>query len=456
MDQPRWLAFAWADLSVSAIPGPANSPRVVRYFADAGHPEVASDEVAWCAAFAGACLERAGTPSTRSLMARSYLQWGTPLDDARTGAIAVLSRGSDPALGHVGFLIGETSNEVILLGGNQGHAVNVAAFPRSRLLGLRWPSDELALPAPQPPAAEPQLQRTPDIETALFARAMEHNLAMEGGYSEDPYDPGGPTNLGITLAEFARTRGVALTADNFASLKAALRGITRDQASAIYRADYWNAARCPYLPSAVALFHFDAAVNQGVFGAARMLQQALGVEVDGQIGPITLAAAARSQPLQALAAYAEARRAHYRSLSTFWRFGRGWLSRVDTTLGIARTIAADPRFNQPPPPPTETPPMPDQTIPSTPVTTPDAPLDSKWWGRSLTVWGVLITGLSTVLPAVGPLFGFNITADLIQQLGDGVVQFAQAAGGLAGTVLALWGRVRATAVIERRQFTMTL
>lgn len=452
MDQPRWLAFAWADLSVAAIPGPANAPRVVRYFADAGHPEVASDDVAWCAAFTGACLERAGTSSTRSLMARSYLQWGTPLDDARTGAIAVLSRGSDPSLGHVGFLIGETPSEVILLGGNQGHAVTVAAFPRSRLLGLRWPADAtLALPTPSAPP-EPQLQRTPDIEAALFARAIEHNLAMEGGYSEDPYDPGGPTNLGITLAEFARTRGVALTADNYASLKAALRAITRDQASAIYRADYWNAAFCPYLPSPLAIFHFDCAVNQGVFGAARMLQHALGVDVDGQIGPITLAAAARSQPLQALAAYAEARRAHYRSLSTFWRFGRGWLSRVDTTLGIARAIAADPRFNQPPPQPPEMPPMTDQS----PSSTSASPTEGKWWGRSLTIWGVLITGLSTVLPAVGPLFGFNITADLIQQLGDSVVQFTQATAGLIGTALAVWGRVRATATIERRQFTMKL
>lgn len=451
MDQPRWLAFAWGDLSVAATPGAGNTARVVRYFADVGHPGVVSDEVAWCAAFAGSCLERSGVPSTRSLMARSYLGWGAPLDEARTGAVAVLSRGADPALGHVGFLIGETPSHVILLGGNQGQAVTVASFPRSRLLGLRWPSTPLAQ---QPAAQDAPAQRARAVEDALFARALAHVLSMEGGYSEDPYDPGGPTNLGITLAEFARVTGVALTEQTFATVKAQLRNITRDQAAAIYRRDYWQAARCPDLPAPLAAFHFDAAVNQGVFGAARMLQQALGVDVDGVIGPLTVAAAARSQPLQALSAYAEARRAHYRSLSTFWRFGRGWLSRVNTTLALAQAVAADPAFNVPQPNPTEPKPM---TEPTQAPNAPEAAAPSgKWWGQSMTIWGVFITGLSTVLPVVGPLFGFDITADLVQQLGESAVQFAQAAGGLIGTALTVWGRVRATDPIARRQFTMTL
>jgi uncharacterized protein (TIGR02594 family) len=84
MDQPRWLELAWADLGVAEGPGGANNPRVVRYYAAAGHPEVRADEVAWCAAFLGACLERAGVGSTRSLMARSYLAWGEAL--ARTSS----------------------------------------------------------------------------------------------------------------------------------------------------------------------------------------------------------------------------------------------------------------------------------------------------------------------------------------------------------------------------------
>ena len=53
----------------------------------------------------------------------------------------------------------------------------------------------------------------------MFERALTHVLEMEGGYDEDPYDPGGPTNLGITLGEFVRDKGIELTSDNFAAMK---------------------------------------------------------------------------------------------------------------------------------------------------------------------------------------------------------------------------------------------
>jgi hypothetical protein len=74
----------------------------------------------------------------------------------------------------------------------------------------------------------------------------------------------------------------------------------------------------------------------------------------------------------------------------------------------------------------------------------------------MTIWGVIVTTLSTVLPAIGPALGLNITADLIQQLGDNVVVFGQALGGLVGTVLAIYGRVRASAPLQRRQVTLNL
>jgi uncharacterized protein (TIGR02594 family) len=456
MDQPRWLELAWADLGVAEAPGAAYNPRVVRYYADAGHPEVTADEVAWCAAFVGACLERSRVAGTRSLMARSYLDWGTTLDDPRTGAIAVLSRGSDPSLGHVGFLIGLTASDVVLLAGNQGDAVSVQAFPRSRLVGMRWPAGE-TMAAPSPPSAHspsPPSAPVPPLQAtdAVFERALTHVLEMEGGYDEDPYDPGGPTNLGITLAEFVRDKGVQLTSDNFAAMKAELKAIPRDTVRRIYHDNYWQAAACPELPPGLALFHFDAAVNQGVAGAARMLQQAVGSEVDGEIGPLTLAAVASHPVDEALAAYAEVRRQRYRALPTFWRFGKGWLSRVDTTLALANEInrSMPPLVHAQPKGPT---PMPTDTQPTTPTTT--AP-DAKWWGNSMTIQGILVTTLSTVLPVLGPVFGLNITAELIHQLGDNVVTFGQAAGGLIGTVMAIYGRLRTNTPLERRQVTLSM
>ena len=82
--------------------------------------------------------------------------------------------------------------------------------------------------------------------------------------------------------------------------------------------------------------------------------------------------------------------------------------------------------------------------------------DTKWWAQSVTIWGVIITTLATVLPTLGPLFGLDITAELIRQLGDQIVVIAQALGGLIGTILTIWGRARATTSLERKQLTMNL
>lgn len=295
-----------------------------------------------------------------------------------------------------------------------------------------------------------------EIALALGVPPMLLGIPGDNTFSEDQYDPGGPTNLGITLAEFARWRGVHLDAGNFAALRADLRRLDHPEAARIYKANYWEAACCGFLPAALAVFHFDCAVNQGVAGAARMLQQALAVDIDARIGPLTIAAAQAAPVATTLARYAEARRAHYRSLSTFWRFGRGWLSRVDTTLALARAVAADPVFAAP-----KEPPMPDTTeMPASQPSTPPAPSapvpTGKWWGKSMTVWGVIITSLSSVLPVLGPLVGINITAELVQQLGDAVVQFGQAGAALAGLVLTVWGRARASQPLTRTQVTLTV
>ena len=86
MDQPRWLAEAWAELGQREVSGRADNARIAAFFRDVGQPARLHDEVEWCAAFVGACLERAALASTRSLMARSYLRWGTPLKEGRFGA----------------------------------------------------------------------------------------------------------------------------------------------------------------------------------------------------------------------------------------------------------------------------------------------------------------------------------------------------------------------------------
>ena len=327
----------------------------------------------------------------------------------------------------------------MLLGGNQGDAVGVAAFPKTRLLGFRWPQ---AQPAPQPTVAAGA------GDDPLFARALEHVLEMEGGFTDDPHDPGGPTNRGITLKVFAAWKGVRLDDASIASLQAELRRIATRTVRDIYFARYWTPAHCAELSPALAFFHFDAAVNHGVTGAMRLMQRAVGSEPDGEIGPNTRAAIAALSVGRVLQRYAEARRARYRALHHFWRFGRGWLARVDTTLARAnRAIAADT---------TRTPADEQKGPPTMTETTQDTQPNAKWWGQSITIWGAIITGLSTVLPALGPAFGIDVTGDLVREAGEGIVQTVQAVGGLVGTIMTIYGRVRATKPLEQRNMQLKL
>ncbi len=442
LTQPSWLDHAWADLGVLERPGGASNPRVLAYYRDAGHPEVRSDAVAWCAAFLGACLQRAGTTPTGSLLARSYLDWGHPLETPALGCIVVLSRGSDPGQGHVGFLIGMTATHLYLLGGNQSDAVRVDAFDRDRLLSLRWPA------ARPTSSTVPTTPPTPAPAPSLFDTALAHVFEMEGGYTEDAYDPGGPTNLGITLATFAAFKGIALTADSFAPLKSELKSISKDTAAGIYRTRYWSRCFAADLPPALGLMHFDAAVNHGVHGAAELLQRSVDVAIDGEIGPDTLAAA-RAQPLATtLAAYAANRLARYQSLPHFWRFGRGWTRRVERTLAAASAFLNAPLSTS------KDPTMPDAS--TTPVATAPQTTEPKWWGHSMTIWGTIITALSTVLPAVGPLIGLDITADMVRELGQSLTQLIQALGGIVGIVLTILGRLRAVQPLMRRDVVVKL
>ena len=116
-----------------------SNPKVIQYYKDAGHPEVKDDAVAWCAAFVGAMITRGEGKPTGSLAARSYLDWGKPVDlaDAKPGDIVVFRRGNSTWQGHVGFYVSHGGGSIQVLGGNQRDAVNIAPQPVSKLLGVR-------------------------------------------------------------------------------------------------------------------------------------------------------------------------------------------------------------------------------------------------------------------------------------------------------------------------------
>jgi len=169
-----------------------------------------------------------------------------------------------------------------------------------------------------------------------FKRSLLFVRRWEGGWSDHAQDPGGKTNHGITLATYANWRRSQGLPDPSAD---DLRAISEEEVEVIYQQNYWDACRCDELPPPIALVVFDMAVNAGPSRSIRLLQEALGVSVDGIIGPETLSAAKAADP-QAVAAEFTARRSmYYASLSTFRTFGLGWMRRTAAALSTATVMA---------------------------------------------------------------------------------------------------------------------
>lgn len=118
-----------------------------------------------------------------------------------------------------------------------------------------------------------------------FEAALLKTLKFEGGVSANPMDPGGLTKWGVTQLSYTRWR---------VSLNLPARSVldmTEDETHALYYRDYWLAAGCDKLPESLGFPVFDMAVNSGPDTAVKTLQKVLGVTVDGEVGPETIAAA---------------------------------------------------------------------------------------------------------------------------------------------------------------------
>lgn len=159
-----------------------------------------------------------------------------------------------------------------------------------------------------------------------FPIAMSWVAVYEGGKVDDPDDPGGRTNRGVTQRTynaFRKSRGLAYR-DVYL--------MDDSEHDAIYRLQYWNAVRGDDLPSGVDAAVFDFAVNSGPARAAKYLQRIVGASVDGQIGLHTLAAVKKYVELYGaeslIIKLCSDRMAFLRGLRHFSKFGRGWTRRV--------------------------------------------------------------------------------------------------------------------------------
>jgi lysozyme family protein len=150
-----------------------------------------------------------------------------------------------------------------------------------------------------------------------FDEAFDRVLGFESGYVNDPADPGGETNWGISKASYPALN---------------IRALTRDDAKAIYLRDFWNRIHADQLHAAVAFQAFDFAVNSGIETSIRALQRALGVPDDGHWGPVTAKAEFTMADEYIVMLFVAERLDFWRSLLTWSRFGRGWAGRAAQDL----------------------------------------------------------------------------------------------------------------------------
>ena len=153
--------------------------------------------------------------------------------------------------------------------------------------------------------------------------AFTRLLGSEGGYSNDPLDPGGETMWGIT-------KTVAMANGYQGDMK----DYPQSEAKRVYKAKYWDPIHGDELFGSVAFNVFDAAVNSGTDQAVRWLQQSLGVPVDGVLGPVTLKAASLTPPLAVLVQFNSLRLAFLTDLPGWFYYGRGWAKRIARNLII--------------------------------------------------------------------------------------------------------------------------
>jgi lysozyme family protein len=177
-----------------------------------------------------------------------------------------------------------------------------------------------------------------------FAPSRKLLSQHEGGYSNHPSDPGGPTNHGITIYDANRYLNPALS-DNPPWRQSDLdfmRALTYEQSSAIYKPKYWDALQCDRLESGVDYAVFDYGVNSGVGRSGRVLRRVLRLPDDTSNIDEQVIMAANARPAADLVkAICDERMRFLQGLRTWPVFGKGWGRRVNEVRSYGLNIARD-------------------------------------------------------------------------------------------------------------------
>ena len=424
--------------NIHEIKGPKNNASILKYYYDTGFTDVFNETVPWCAAFVGSVLSRAGIEHSKSLLAKSYLDWGVNSKTLIPGCIAVFDRGPVKSWkGHVAFAIKETDTTVTVIGGNQHDSVSEQTYSKKRLLGYRVPQKN-------------KINNINLLYSERFLVCLKRLLRDEGGVSNNPKDPGGLTNKGITLRTYVRYYNESMSSVNLSEYKRKLLNITDEEVQEIYYRNYWVESFSYRLPVGVDYIIFDLAVNSGPSKAIRILQKAVGAGVDGEYGPQTskkmLEYVNEKGVVSLINEIRQLREKYYRSLSTFGTFGRGWLNRLGRVYKYAlkdvKVISKDTK-------------QPDNNFSDIEEVL-DKMLEkelqdifsenypntkTKNWWQSKTIWGVIGLGLQQILPPVlKAAFGVDVNAEMIAQLGEALKNVVDILASMGFITLGVYGR----------------
>lgn len=183
-----------------------------------------------------------------------------------------------------------------------------------------------------------------------FDLAFEFTMEQEVGPWFNPNDPDVIAGLCKTVAQKKKTGYVNHKSDRGGLTKFGLaqashpqiniETMTLAQAKAIYFKAYWVAGRCNELPAPMSIAHFDACVNHGLSRGAKLLQQAIGAEPDGVIGPKTIALAKKVSAVISASDFLAPRRAFFRKIVENRPdqavFLKGWMARCDNVEGMLK------------------------------------------------------------------------------------------------------------------------
>lgn len=158
-----------------------------------------------------------------------------------------------------------------------------------------------------------------------FLACMPFVLKEEGGYSNDAHDSGGMTMHGIIQREYDRYRKSKGLPTQW------VKNISINEQNEIYWTEYWL-PHCPLLPAGLDLSFFNIAVNAGPGEATRLLQQSLGIKIDGNWGPTTNAAVVGIKAIDTprlIKSFGTDEENWYKGLSKFRFFGKDWIGRAE-------------------------------------------------------------------------------------------------------------------------------